>query len=319
MRQEKLTETRVNMEPVDEHVYAAGTVDGATRDQYSREDIENQMAAQTHHSEETSDPQIDREEYERIIANIAKRKAEREARKRRPNPFRILLLAVVVLAITMGVLATSLFNINDIEVEGNSYFSDDEIINMAHAQIGKNLIYKSGKGEIIDYLKKNPYIEKVRVSKKLPGTLVITISEREQIAAVKYGEEYLVIDKDGLLLRKTDTEPKLTIITGVKVAKVELGEIIEVEDNKILANALKLIDCTQSGDLYFTKIKMSELYIRAYIYDSLVCIGTIDDFVDTIEQYRLQQVIDALFKKGIKRGTITLSKDGYASFSPSVA
>lgn len=327
MQNRELTETKVNMEPVDEHLYAPGTVDSDTKELYADDVLKavsshEPEATQTEpeeSSEHSADPQIDKELYDQVIANIAKRRAEREAKKHRPNPFKMFLLAVVVVAAVMGFLATGFFSITEIDVQGNNYFSDDEIINMAHAQIGPNLIYKSGKSSMEDYLYKDPYIEKVEIHKKLPGTLVIKVSEREQVAAVVYGKEYLVIDKDGLLLRKTDTEPKVTIVSGIKVTKLELGEIIEVEDARILKNALSLIECTKKGDLYFIRIRMSELYIRAYIYDSLVCLGTIDDFTDTIEKYRLQQVIDALFKKGIKRGTITLSKDGYASFSPSVA
>lgn len=344
MRREELKETKVNMEPVDEKSYKPGTVDRATKGAYEEEELavfarakaeakaaaEEEAAAKARalererlevpdHIDIDLDNEIDREAYERVRANIAKRKAEREAKKHRPNPFKVIMFIIIAIIITLGVLATSIFNINQIDVEGNKYYSDDEVINMAHATIGKNLIYKSGAKEIKNYLNQNPYIEEVKISKKLPSTLVINVKEREQIAAIVYGDEYLVIDENGLLLRKTDTEPKLTLLTGIKVTKVELGEVVETEEPKLLTNALKLIGSAKDGDLYFTQIKMSELYIRAYIYESLVCIGTIDDFVDTIDKYRLQQVIDALFKKGIKRGTITLSKDGYASFSPSVA
>ena len=40
------------------------------------------------------------------------------------------------------------------------------------------------------------------------------------------------------------------------------------------------------------------------------------DLKDNIDKGRLHKVLDELFKRNIKRGTITISSDGYASFTP---
>lgn len=250
----------------------------------------------------------------RISENIRKR----QKRRSRPSPLKIALGIIILSAAIMVFMSTGVFTIDSIQVEGNDYFTDEEIINMAHASTGKNLFYHSGSREIVDYLEESPYIEEAKVSKKVPGTLVITVKEREQLAAIVYNKEYLIIDSEGLLLRRSETKPKITILTGIKVKKIQLGEKIQVEDSDKLKDALQILQAMKEGDLYFKKIEMKDKTIRAYVYDALICKGDADTITDAIQKERLQKVLETLFKKGIKRGTVTLTKKGYASFEPKV-
>ena len=126
-------------------------------------------------------------------------------------------------------------------VQGNKYYTDEEITNLAHATTGRNLIYKLNKRQMLKYLEKNPYIEEARVYRRLPSTIVINVTERIQIAALTYGDQYLIIDGKGTLLRITNTKPKLTIVTGFKVKKVELGEQVGVSNTDLFKNLLSLL------------------------------------------------------------------------------
>lgn len=251
--------------------------------------------------------------------NIAKRKERRGNRKPGDiGPFGRAGVALLVLAVLFGLSFTGLFTVKKVDVRGNSYFSDEEIAGMAHADIGMNLWHGTSKREMKEYLEASPYIEKVSITRFIPGTIRIKVSEREQLGAVVFDDEYLVIDRDGLLLRRTDTEPKITIIKGLKVNKIEPEEKLGISDERMFDNTLELINAMKRGGLYFTEIEMSELYIRAHIYDSLVLVGTADSIIEAIDKTRLQQILDDLFRRGIKRGTIKLSDDGYASYSPKV-
>ena len=225
----------------------------------------------------------------------------------------------IVLGILIALIAFSMsgfFTVDTIDVQGNKYYTDEEITNLAHATTGRNLIYKLNKRQMLKYLEKNPYIEEARVYRRLPSTIVINVTERIQIAALTYGDQYLIIDGKGTLLRITNTKPKLTIVTGFKVKKVELGEQVGVSNTDLFKNLLSLLGSMQSGDVYFTKINVTELFITANVYDSLVVRSKYKDLKDTIDKGRLHKVLDELFKRNIKRGTITISSDGYASFTP---
>lgn len=250
------------------------------------------------------------------IDDIEKRRMKRKRKLKMPGFFtRIFIILGVIIAVTAFSLS-SFFTVDTIDVQGNKYFTDEEISNMAHASTGQNIIYKLNKGNMLNYLEKNPYIEEARVYRKLPSTIVINVKERIQIAALTYGDKFLIIDNKGTLLRMTKTKPKLTIVTGFKVKKVKLGEPVEVNSPDLFKELLSLLKSMEAGDVYFTKINITELFITANVYDSLVVKSKYKDLKDNIDKGRLHKVLDELFKRNIKRGTITISSDGYASFTP---
>ena len=262
--------------------------------------------------------------YAVVDANVERHRNERKGKKKRKK-IKVKTKPLVILGVIAAVVGAVLFSFSDFfvidgfEVRGNKYYSTEEIITMAHATPGSNIIYNPGKKDIVNYLEQNTYIKSAKVTRKLPSTLVITVEERTQLIGLTYDNEYIILDGDGVFLRKTRTEPKITIVSGVKVEKLELGKELVAKNERVYNNALNLVNTMVDSDLYFVRIDMSEMYISAYIYDSLVCKGTTEQIIEGMESGRLHTILETLFEKGIKRGTITFSDDGYASFQPSIS
>lgn len=256
--------------------------------------------------------------FELVEKNIAKRREARAKRRERLGVLPKIAIGLAVFATIFAVSFTDIFTVDTIEVEGNTYFTDEEITNMAHAETGINLWHSANTRMMKDYLEKSPYIVKAKVRRIIPGTIRIRIEERRQVGAVIFDSEYLVLDKDGLLLRRTETRPKITLISGIKIKEINVGEKLGVSDEKLLSNSLKIINAMEKGGVYFMEIEMTEMYIQAHVYESLICVGKTDQIIEAIDKGRLQQILKVLFEKGIKRGTITISDDGYASFKPTV-
>ncbi|ASS37870.1 cell division protein FtsQ/DivIB [Mogibacterium pumilum] len=271
-------------------------------------------------SDDTEDVKGDENSYEKkpkaAIDDIEKRRIKRKRKLKMPGFFTRIFIVVGVTIVVIAFSLSSFFTVDTIDVQGNKYFTDEEIANMAHASTGRNILYKLNKGSMLKYLEKNPYIEEARIYRKLPSTIVINVQERMQIAALNYGDKFLIIDNKGTLLRITKTKPKLTIVTGFKVKQVKLGENVEVSDPELFKKLLTLLKSMEDGDVYFTKINITELFITANVYDSLVVRSKYKDLIENIDKGRLHKVLDELFKRNIKRGTITISSDGYASFTP---
>lgn len=258
-------------------------------------------------------------DIEELTARIEKRNQEKVSRKRKARNKAILILVSFVVLVGAIIFSLSNFFVVDyIEVKGNTHFSSEEIINIAHATPGKNLIYHPGKGKIKDYLEANPYIRKASVHRKLPSTLVIRVAERTELCALKYDDDYLVIDNSGMLLKKTGTKPLRTLVKGLVVSRIELGKPVEVENEELREQTLDILNAMSRHDLYFVTLDMSEMYIRAYVYNGLVCKGTYSQLMEAMNKGRLHIVLEKLFKDGIQRGTITFSDEGYASFEPSI-
>ena len=126
----------------------------------------------------------------------------------------------------------------------------------------------------------------------LPSTLEIKVDERRQIATVKYGNKYIVIAENGMVLRKGGIDPKLTLLKGLTLSKIKVGEKVRAEEKLTLKETLAVVALMKKGDLYFKKIKVSGRYIKAFIYDTLVVRGTPERLKESIEKGNLQKVVN---------------------------
>lgn len=214
---------------------------------------------------------------------------------------------------------SSFFVVDNIKVVGNSYYTDEEIINIAHGKLGDNIIYKSGKHKMKQYLTEDPFIKKASIHMRLPGTLLIKVEEREQIGALTYGDEYLIFDENYKLMKRTKVEPKIPIVTGFKITNLSIGEKIEVADNDAFGKVMELLENAIDKDVYFKRIEYGKSNSVVYIYDSLACIGNIEEINDVIKNGKMKSVIENLFKDNIKRGTIVVEKNEKISFRPDIA
>lgn len=273
----------------------------------SEKDIKEQEIGEKEHNKE-----IDKE-LEEILDRIKKRKQERkEKNRKRRNLF-------IIAGIIIGLFIlsfTKLVNVDRVVVKGNNYFLDSEIISMAHVKMGNNLIYKPGKIRIKSYLLQNPYIEKVKVRRRLPSTLVIKVREREQMAAIPYDGKYIVTDSDRIVLRKTTDMPHLTVIEGIKIKKMKLAKELEGENSKHLNDSYEILNLMKDHKLFFKKIIVDGDKTTIYIYDNLICTGMTSDIKTMIEKNRMQEILKTLIDRGVKRGRIVVSENGYATYIP---
>ena len=267
--------------------------------------------------EEEKAPELSAEDRE-IAERIRLRKIEAERKRRRHKRAMITGVVLAVLALTALILSfTPIFTVDSIEVKGNTHYSADEIISMGHAVPGKNLIYKADKAVIQKYLEQNPYIKSAEVNRKFPSTLVINVKERTPVMTIRYDDDYLVLDGEGILLQKSRTKPKLTIIEGNIIKKIKLSQQLGTTDETQMRKTIDLVQAMSDNDLYFVKIDMTDKYsIKAYVYDTLIVKNDYETLVENIKNGKLHLVLDKLFSESIKRGTITFNEDGTSTFMP---
>lgn len=255
-------------------------------------------------------------QYEEIPFKEIDRK--KKVRKKKRYLLRFAIFVSVVAAIGLF-LASGFFAVKEIKVEGNVYYSDDEVITLSGAKTGVNLFYGVGDGKIKDKLSKDPYFAEVHIKRKLPGTVTIQIKERRQTAAIVYGDHYVIIDKEGTVLRKSNIDPKITLLDGLTISKMNVGDRVEIEEVSTLESTLQMIDSMEDGDFYFKKIDVSGIVVRAYIYDTLRVKGTAKQLQEAIRTGNLQKVVNNLLENDTVRGTVSLGDHGYISFSPDFA
>ncbi len=247
---------------------------------------------------------------------MAKEQEVRKKKKRRKKHY--FLRLIVLISACVGIylfLNLPFFDLTATEVRNNDYYTKEQVISLTGAENGDNIFFDIKTQKIKHKLLQDPYIKNAKVSRKIPKTLVVEIEEREEKAAVKYGSSYIILDPDGLVLRQSDVEPKVTILEGLTLKTIEPGKALDVEENYEFSDTLGLINSMSASEVYFKKIDISGVRVKAYIYDKLVCIGTPDSIVENLENGGLQQVLYELYSQGVERGTITVGADGSCAFS----
>ena len=254
------------------------------------------------------------ESFEDELTDIDRKKK----RRRRSYFFLKLFFLLLGIGCLAAIAFSPLFTIKNIEVEGNRFYTDQQIINMSEAKTGGNLFLNAQKSLIKNNLKSNIYFKSVRVRRGIPSTLIIEVDEKEELAALIYGDKYVVIDNNREVLRIAKIDPEVTVIAGLTIKEMDVGEELLVEESKVFKDTLATLLTMKDGDFYFKRIEVSKTKVEAYINDMMKVEGTSGQLRKAIEEGTLQKVVNKLLKSKIRRGTVILGDNDYISFSPAV-
>ena len=101
----------------------------------------------------------------------------------------VLLVGGLLAASIHRLLKTTPFPVENIEVRGIQKLSRDEIVSISSVRIGEDMLalrLKTVGGQIAA----NPWVANVRVQRFFPGTLAVTVTERQAVAVVNMGLLY---------------------------------------------------------------------------------------------------------------------------------
>ena len=141
------------------------------------------------------------------------------------------LMFVVVVVAAIFVMSV-LFRVEDIQVEGNSHYTDEEIIRAIVIEEGDNLFFFDRFAAVGRAFSKLPYIESVTIERSLPNKVVITVEETTALAYLQLGEEKWTLDHNCKVLGKAaeGEEESLLPVVGMRPGTLMIGEIMETED-----------------------------------------------------------------------------------------
>lgn len=110
---------------------------------------------------------------------------------------------------------TTFLKLERIEINSLKRITRDEVITQAGVKPGDGMLQLRLK-RIGEQLAKNPWVEKVRVRRYLPGTLVVEIVEREPVAIANMGYLYY-LDRNGEVFKPLTVGDALDypVITGI--------------------------------------------------------------------------------------------------------
>ena len=228
--------------------------------------------------------------------------------KRKLRVDRIIIALVIVVFLIKLVLKLPIFNIGKITVDGNKQVTDEMIIEASEKQIGDSIIYLS-KNTVKSNILRIPWIRDVKLNRKPLRTLKITVEEREPVAYTQIGNDYIIVDSNGVIFEKrNNTSPSMTYIKGLKNSKdIKLGNTIYscgTEDQNLLLEEIF------KGDDYkkFKSINLEEEKTNMVLKNDVdVSFGSYNNI-----EYKLA-VLDVMYQKIIETdedATMILMEDG---------
>ena len=210
-------------------------------------------------------------------------------------------------------LTSEYFNVTEIEILGNDYYTKAQVIQMSQICTGKNM-FEFDSTDVRDQLLTDAYIKNVKIRRVPMGKVRITITERMEYAAVPYGDEYVLLDNEGMVLRLAGEPPTLPLLVGMTLVEMTPGQALVVEQSYLLNDTLEMLEVIEGYEVYFKRIDFSTVIIRAYIYDTLYCEGAPGNIRDNMES--VEKLLYELYQQEIVHGVIKVGKDNYLAFSP---
>ncbi len=225
--------------------------------------------------------------------------------------FMFLTLIFVVL-IYLIMFHSKYFEIKTIKVIGNRILSYNDIKELAKIDYGMN-IFKVNSKKIESSLLANPYIKESKIKVQYPDTVEIFIKERKIVAQIKYQKDYLMIDKEGMVIKKGNYNPEIPVVEGMKVEKYQIGKKLnDIFEKSYLGTLLGLIEGSKS----YSAIKyMNEKQIILVTKNGMEIF--FDNPSDVNYSFKFAELIlEDLAKKGHHKGTIKFIGDGNPVFIP---
>lgn len=123
-----------------------------------------------------------------------------------------------------GPLVAGWFQVREVTVVGATTLSRQEVVERLGLQPGETL-FSVDVQKLTDRLEAHPWIKKSTVSRRLPQTLVVGITERQAVAVLRTPSWALLLDADAHALStlKESEDPGLPVLVGIDPKAFLLG------------------------------------------------------------------------------------------------
>ena len=247
--------------------------------------------------------------------------AAKRKRRRKKNYalyYIILFIFIVVAGIVLSL--TVFFNIDAIQVEGNSRYSAEEVIEKSGLRTGDNL-FRISTGQAAEQLVSSlVYVDQVEINRQFPSAIKITITEAQPVMSFSSdGKGYSIVSAAGRILDSNLSAPaeNTFIVNGVDLEGYTTGDFIKSDTGQGM-NLLTTINevCAELELTGVTRVDINSVVdIRIYLGERLrIDVGSITEL-----QYKLtfaKELVDTRLSE-TDIGVIDVKQVGKAYFRPS--
>lgn len=232
--------------------------------------------------------------------------AARRARRKK----RIIASVLILLFIGVGLALsfTVLFPIDSYRVNGESTYTEQQLIDASGLAIGDNIFRFRLSEKAEEMQQKLPYLETIKVRRRLPGTVVFLVEPAEEALYLPTSESQGVLLSSSLRVLDLTAAPKegLIQVSGYTASEPTAGKQVTSGDAEKDALLKTLLAEIKTSGLPITAADLTDEYELTVTYAGriLIRLGTSSQL-----DYKLSVVAKAL-EQGTADGTFTDSSGG---------
>lgn len=232
---------------------------------------------------------------------LEEKRAQRRQRQKRIQ-YTVITVLVLLIVIFLLYMFTPLSKISNVKIEGNHNVSKSQI-NKALDVKPSSRMYTFSKSKARNNLKEKELIKDVKITKVIPNTLNVNITEYQVVGLEKSKDNYVPVLEDGKELKdyKGDISHDVPIIDGFKEGKKE--KIIQAL-SEMSPKARNLI-----AEISYAPDKNKQNRIKIFTKDNIQVIGDITTIADKMKYY--PQMSESLSRSD----SGDLKTDGYIDLS----
>ena len=243
---------------------------------------------------------------------------ERQKKKKRSRMIsRIGIAVLVLLAIVFA--PTIFFQVSKINVTGDTRYTSEQLIKSTGVKQGDNMFFLDTEQIAADLKDEYPYLDTVKLRRKLPSTLQIEVNDRIAALSIEQNGKYLILDMAGKVLEKTKSAAKGTAkVTGVPMKGVHVGDTVDKDKYGKAASVMKLLELTDQYGMkkHIKTIDVEKAYDVRVTYDKKYTI-----LLGALEESNLEhkiQFLKAILKEPSlpESGVIDLTDEKEARYRP---
>ena len=193
-----------------------------------------------------------------VNGNVKRRKTKKMSlfRYRLRLVLKYFTIFCIVAAVGVTLSFTVFFKIENVEIEGSTRYTYEEIKECSNIKVNKNLFLlnkRKSKEEIEKHL---PFVEVLSIERILPNRVIIRVKEAEKAVCYDLDDCYVFANKENRVIEirgksedEVDFDNAVQII-GVKLKKADLGQNLIFSDNEISENLHQIFDTLEKNGLH---------------------------------------------------------------------
>lgn len=196
----------------------------------------------------------------------AKRKQRKAVKRRKLTPF-LIVVSVFIIAAAIYLCLTMLFNVDHIDIVGNTLYEERELIETSGIKKGENLFeVDTAYAENKLYAVYN-YVEDVEVKRSFPNGVTITIVEAEPFAVIEEADGYTLVSRGGKVLERglEEVPDKMLSVRGISTVTSTEDDLKRTELMQRIINTM--LDLGMSG---YNFLDLSDTLEITMIYQNRV-------------------------------------------------